>query len=139
MYGSIRSFPYIDNLNKFGMKKIKFIILLTLSLHGFGQQRVFTEQDSLRGSITPQRAWWDLDFYHLRVQVDPDEKFISGSNTIRYTVLKEAKELQIDLQPPLIIEKITQDGETLKYRSNGNAHFIDLKKPQQTGEINELI
>lgn len=121
------------------MKKIKFIILLTLSLHGFGQQRVFTEQDSLRGSITPQRAWWDLDFYHLKVQVDPDEKFISGSNTIRYTVLKEAKELQIDLQPPLIIKKITQDGETLKYRSNGNAHFIDLKKPQQTGEINELI
>lgn len=120
------------------MKKIVSIILLALSIHGFGQQRIFTEQDSLRGSITPQRAWWDLNFYHLKVKVDPVEKFISGSNTIRYTVLNEAKELQIDLQPPLIIEKIIQDGKTLKYRSNGNAHFIDLKKPQHIGETNEL-
>lgn len=120
------------------MKKKIWIILLTLGLQGFGQERAFTEQDTLRGSITPQRAWWDLNFYHLKVQVDPDEKFISGSNTVRYTVLTEAQELQIDLQPPLVIDKVIQDGKTLNFRSNGNAHFIDLIKPQQIGEINEV-
>ena len=24
------------------------------------EQRVYTRQDTLRGSITPERAWWDL-------------------------------------------------------------------------------
>ncbi|HLT50523.1 MAG TPA: M1 family metallopeptidase [Arenibacter sp.] len=121
------------------MRKIISIILFGLWLNSFGQQGPFTEQDSLRGSITPERAWWDLNFYDLRVQVDPEEKFISGSNTIRYTVLKEKQKLQVDLQYPLIINKVEQYGRTLKFRSNGNAHFIDLQKPQRIGEIHEVI
>ncbi|HUH45975.1 MAG TPA: hypothetical protein VLZ54_02380 [Arenibacter sp.] len=120
------------------MRKSTFIILLALCFNSFGQQQTFTEQDTLRGSITPQRAWWNLDFYHLNIEIEPDKKFISGSNTIRYSVLEEAKELQVDLQNPLTISKVTQDGETLKFRSNGNAHFIDLKKPQRIGETNEV-
>lgn len=121
------------------MRKIASIILLSLCFNSFGQEPVFTRQDTLRGSITPQRAWWDLDFYHLNVAVDPNKKFISGSNTIRYTVLEHAQELQIDLQYPMIISKVTQDGKTLKFRSDGNAHFIDLKKPQHIGAVNEVI
>ena len=74
-----------------------------------GQQ--FTEQDTLRGSITPEREWWNLNYYHLNIEVKPDEKFISGSNTIRYEVLKEQKVLQVDLQAPLKIEKVLQDGQ----------------------------
>ena len=31
---------------------------------------VFTRQDSLRGSITKERAWWDLKSYHLDVKVN---------------------------------------------------------------------
>ena len=38
----------------------------------------FTRQDTLRGSITPEREWWDLTYYHLDIKVDPDNKFISG-------------------------------------------------------------
>ena len=40
----------------------------------------YTKQDTLRGSITPERAWWDLTYYHLDIEVKPDEKFISGKN-----------------------------------------------------------
>ena len=113
------------------------IMTVGLSITSFGQ--TFTEQDTLRGSITPERAWWDLNYYHLDIEVKPDEKFISGSNTIRYKVLEENKVLQVDLQPPLNIEKVTQDGKTLKVRSNGNAHFIQLEKPQQKGAFNEVV
>ncbi len=113
------------------------ILIVGLSIASFGQS--FTEQDTLRGSITPERAWWDLNYYHLDVEVKPDEKFISGSNTIRYKVLEENKVLQVDLQPPLNIEKVTQDGKVLKVRSNGNAHFVQLEKPQQIGEFNEVV
>ncbi|MBT8297651.1 MAG: M1 family metallopeptidase [Maribacter sp.] len=111
-----------------------FLFLLALSLSG--QQ--FTEQDTLRGSITPERSWWDLNYYHLAIEVNPDEKFISGSNLVGYTVLEEKNVLQIDLQPPLRIEKVTQDGKSLKVTSNGNAHFIKLKKKQKKGAYNEL-
>jgi len=113
-------------------------LTLTISTSVFAQK--FTEQDTLRGSITPERAWWDLNYYHLDIEVNPDEKYISGSNTIRYKVLEKKKKiLQIDLQQPLQIEKVTQNGKTLKVNSNGNAHFIKLKKKQKKGNFYEII
>ncbi len=120
------------------MKKLFLTICLILVAIGISAQE-FTEQDTLRGSITPERAWWDLSYYHLDIEVRPDEKFISGSNLVGYNVLEEKKVLQIDLQPPLQIEKVTQDGKSLKVTSNGNAHFIKLKKKQKKGTYNELI
>ena len=68
----------------------------------------------MRGSITPERAWWDLTYYHLNVKVEPDTKFISGSNTIQYKVIEAQKDLQIDLQPPLKITKVIQNGRRIK-------------------------
>tara|TARA_R110002049_G_scaffold329_17_gene1908 strand:+ start:2597 stop:4222 length:1626 start_codon:yes stop_codon:yes gene_type:complete len=122
------------------MKNITTALLLALvAISGYAQQITFTEQDSLRGSITPERSWWDLNFYHLSVKVQPNKKYISGSNLIRYTVLEEKQRLQVDLQPPLTIEKATQDGKALKIVSNGNAHFITLQKPQLKGAINEVV
>jgi len=120
------------------MKKLTIGILMLCGVISNAQQPIFTQQDSLRGSITPERSWWDLNFYHLDVEVVPEEKFISGSNLIRYTVLEGQQLLQVDLQPPLVIEKAIQDGEILKITSNGNAHFIRLQKPQLKGDINEV-
>ncbi len=120
------------------MKKQFLSICLFLMVISLSAQQ-FTEQDTLRGSITPERSWWDLNYYHLDIEVKPDEKFISGSNLVGYIVLEEKKVLQIDLQPPLRIEKVTQDGKSLKVTSNGNAHFIKLKKKQKKGAYNELI
>jgi hypothetical protein len=65
---------------------------------------VFTHADTIRGSNTPQRAWWDAAFYDLRVKVSPTDSSISGSNAITYRVLKPAREMQIDLQMPLVID-----------------------------------
>ena len=86
----------------------------------------FTKQDTLRGSITPERAWWDLTYYHLDIEVKPDEKFISGKNTINYKVLKPNQVMQIDLQEPMQITKVLQDGKELDVKHEGNAHFIQL-------------
>ncbi|MEH6771517.1 M1 family metallopeptidase [Maribacter arcticus] len=119
------------------MKNI--VIALALGLFAFGQAQTFTEQDTLRGSITPERSWWDLNYYHLDIDVNPDDKFISGSNTIRYKVLEPHQVLQVDLQSPLQIEKVTQDGQELEIAHNGNAHFIQLEKQQKIGEFNEII
>lgn len=119
------------------MKNYLFLLALGVSILSHAQ--TFTEQDTLRGSITEERAWWDLNYYHLDIEVDPERKYISGTNTIRYQVLEHNEVLQIDLQPPLVIEKVTQDGKELQVKHNGNAHFVRLEKPQQKGELNEII
>ena len=102
-------------------------------------ETVFNRQDSLRGSITKERAWWDLKYYHLDVKVDPTEKTITGSNTIRYTVVSEYNKMQIDLQEPMQIYKITQDGKEQKFVRDGNAFFIELTAAQKVGETKEIV
>lgn len=98
----------------------------------------FTRQDTLRGSITPEREWWDLTYYHLDIKVDPDNKFISGKNTVQYKVLKKDSVLQIDLQAPLNLTKAIQNGKELVINHDGNAHFIHLEESQSINEINNI-
>jgi aminopeptidase N len=117
-------------------ENIYLVLTLFFTTNLFPQN--FTQQDTLRGSITPEREWWDLNYYDLYVDVDPKREFISGSNTIRYEVLEPRQVLQVDLQPPLEIEKVTQEGKELKVQHKGNAHFVQLQKPQKEGDFNEI-
>ena len=97
-----------------------------------------TRQDSLRGSITPEREWWDLTYYHLDIKVEPEKKFISGSNTIGYKVLKSNKTIQIDLQKPMKITSVLANGKSLKFNREGNAYFIELKAKQKKNDVNYI-
>ncbi len=101
-------------------------------------ERTYTRQDTLRGSITPERAWWDLYQYDLSVAVNPTDQTIKGTNVVYYKVLQAHNVMQIDLQAPMQIDKVMQDGQVLAVRHEGNAHFITLVKPQVTGVTNSL-
>ena len=114
-----------------------FLIFLT-SIVGFAQQPNFSKQDTLRGSITPERVWWDLLHYDLDFKVNIASKSIEGSNTIRYKVLNKSKLMQIDLQPPMEITSVVQGNESLDYKRDGNVYYITLKKAQQIGATNEI-
>ena len=94
--------------------------------------------DSLRGSITPQRAWWDVAFDDLHVAIQPADSTIRGVNHIRYRVLQPASELQVDLQRPLQVDSFVQQGRRLEYRRDGNAFFVHLIAPQRPGEQQSL-
>ncbi len=125
-------------VSTFGRTKIvfSFILLIFISASSFSQE--FTRADTLRGSITPERAWWNVLHYDLKVTTNPSEKSIEGSNTITYQVLKPYNIMQIDLQSPMKIDKILQDGKELQYTSEGNAHFVKLQKKQEAGKENEI-
>lgn len=124
------------------MKSLNIILIiiffLTSNFNLFSQDYNFTKQDTLRGSITSERAWWDLVYYHLDISVNPDEKFIKGSNTITYSVLNSEDRLQVDLQDPLKITKVEQNGKILDFESVGNAHFIKLIEKQKKGDIQSI-
>ncbi len=101
--------------------------------------RTFTRQDTLRGSITPERAWWDLKFYHLDITVNPLDSTISGTNTVVYQVLDSAKIMQIDLQEPMKLLKAEQNGKTLSFTREGNVFWIHMAERQEPGKICSVV
>ena len=103
------------------------------------EQIKFMRQDSLRGSITPERAWWDLTYYHLDIAVKPSDSTIYGSNTVTYRVINSSGKMQIDLQPPLEIIKAEQNGKSLDFSREGNVYWISMSESQEPGKIYSLI
>ena len=74
------------------------MLLLSMLIQGQSMKsssETFTRQDTLRGSITAERIWWDLNYYHLDIAVNPKTKSIKGKNKIRYTILEPYQTLQI--------------------------------------------
>ncbi|PKG51379.1 M1 family metallopeptidase [Olleya sp. 1-3] len=129
-------------MNKTLISTLILVITLCVNANAQGllqEKNKFTHQDTLRGSITPEREWWDLTYYHLDIKVNPETKTIAGKNTIQYTVLKPNQVLQIDLQEPLVLTKVTQNDKALEIKHDGNAHFVTLKDQQNIGETNNVI
>ena len=92
-----------------------------------------TRADSLRGSIGPARAWWDVTYYDLDVAVMPADSSIGGRVGITYRVLQPAREMQIDLAERLQVDSIVQDGRRLAVRRDGDAMFVTLAAEQPAG------
>ena len=121
------------------MKKIIFnLFLLLISAPLFSQNKIFTHQDTLRGSITKERIWWDLKHYDLNIKVFPETTSISGNNNIIYKVLDPYQIMQIDLQDPMKITKITQNDSELNFTKDGYSYFIQLKDKQVKGDTNKI-
>jgi aminopeptidase N len=97
------------------------------------QKKIFTRQDTLRGSITPERAWWDLKYYHLDIAVNPSDSTIKGKNTVIYKVIKPKTLMQIDLQEPLVLTKAVEGGKDLKFSREGNVYWINIDAQQEIG------
>jgi aminopeptidase N len=89
--------------------------------------------DLLRGSYGPHRANNDLLFYRLDIRVDPEKKFISGTNTIRFKMLADGTRIQLELFPTLQIDKIAMGKTSLKYVRDGVTFFVDFPKALHMG------
>src|SRR5215510_8786153 len=89
--------------------------------------------DSLRGFNTPERAWWDVAFYDLQVRINPADSTIRGVNHITYRVVAPARQMQIDLQTPLLVDSFVQRGQRLEYRRDGSAWLVQITGNQPVG------
>ncbi len=102
-------------------------------------QQTFTHADSLRGDYqSPARAWWDVTFYDLHVALHPADSTVSGHNGISYRVLAPGREMQIDLQAPLVLDSMVQDGRHVTYRRDGDAYFAQPVAPDAVGSVNAI-
>ncbi len=120
---------------------IHFMIVLVIILHGsvlLSQERVFTLQDTLRGSVTPERAWWDLTYYHLEVTPGLSDSSLRGAVGIHYKVLSSYPVMQIDLQPPMEITSVTFGGSPVLFERTGNVYFLRFDRPQAVGSAQHV-
>ncbi|MFP3595094.1 M1 family metallopeptidase [Chryseobacterium sp. SIMBA_029] len=121
------------------MKKLSYTLLFASGLI-FGQvleqPENFTKQDTLKGSNTSFRNFWDVKKYELSVEPDFDSKSIKGSNRISFEIIKDVTNpvFQIDLLQPMKADKIEASFAIASYKQDGDFIFITTKKKFKKGE-----
>lgn len=95
-------------------------------------------QARLRGSVTPEREWWDVQSYDLSLRVIPDTKSLEGSNVIAFQVVEPGSRLQLDLQPPLAITRVAHGGAELAFEREGNVYWIQFPTPLTAGTEDQI-
>jgi aminopeptidase N len=109
---------------------LSFFIFQSCAAQPLHQKSKFTHQDTLRGSITPERAWWNVVSYNIYVAPDYKTKTIKGWNQIGFDVNSDGKnkKMQIDLQEPMLIDSIIFNNKPVKkFSRNGNIYIVDFE------------
>ena len=124
----------ITGRSKFLLALLSVLTVITITgsscvAQPLNQKKAFTRQDSLRGTITPERAWWNVLRYHITVEPDYQNKSIKGNTTIEWNAIATGSTMQIDLQQPMIIDSIKMDNLSLSYKNEGNVYWVSFPQP----------
>ncbi len=115
------------------MKK-KILILLLIFYSNISIAQEFGRADSLRGYLFPERSCYDVTYYHLSLNVDPEEKYIKGFTEIHFDAVNDFTVLQIDLFENLQINRIEFEKQDLKFSREFNAVFVEFTRGIKQGE-----
>lgn len=121
------------------MKKLSYTLLFASGLvfgQFFEKDKTFTKQDTLKGSNTEFRNFWDVKKYDLSVEPDFEQKSIKGNNKISFEIIKDVTNpvFQIDLQQPMKADKVEGNFPIANYRQDGDFIFITANKKFKKGE-----
>jgi aminopeptidase N len=119
-----------------------FIAVMLISANTFAQlgtvKETFTRADSLRGYLSPLRTCYDINYYHLDIKFDIDNKFISGNVLFKFMATTDFTKLQFDLFSNLKVEKVVYKGKELPYTREFNAVFVTFPQAIQKGSKEEF-
>ena len=88
----------------------------------------------LRGEYGRYRANNDLLSYRLDIRVEPDRKFLAGTNTIRFKMLADDNRIQLDLYENLAIDEIRLGASVLEYDRELNSFFVKFPSTLKAGK-----
>ena len=114
-----------------------FVANLSLQAQVVTKARTYTEADTLRGSLRPERNF-DVLKYHLNVKVVPEDKFISGYNTITFRAEEDLPVIQVDLFENMKIDSVIFQGRNLDYSRKYNAVFVEMKPAPSKNAVDSL-
>ena len=125
---------------------MKKILLLSVLAMGFSKAQFFestekfTKTDSLKGSNTEFRNFWDVKKYDIILETDFDKKSIKGSNKISLTIEKDIKNptFQIDLQHPMKAHNITASFPIATKKVDGDFIFLSTNKNFKKGKKKKI-
>ncbi|HET9704522.1 MAG TPA: M1 family metallopeptidase [Vicinamibacterales bacterium] len=102
--------------------------------------RAPSRAEVIKGDYGRYRANNDLLHYDLDIKVDPDKKWLGGTNTIRFKMLKDDTRIQLDLVPYMNVERINEKGSSneLKYGRDLTAVYIDFPSTLRAGRTYEI-
>ncbi|MBX7055332.1 MAG: M1 family metallopeptidase [Pyrinomonadaceae bacterium] len=125
--------PTNRNFRECFLSFVCLVLIISAVVQVTAQAKPVSRQETLRGSITPEREWWDVLHYDLSVQFLPDTRTIKGSNVITFKALKPGSKMQIDLQTPLVITRVVSGGEVLAFEREGNVYWITFSREVKPG------
>lgn len=102
-------------------------------------QYQFSEADTLRGMLRPERTCYDVTFYDLNIALDIEQQTLSGYNRMDYKVLRGFNMLQIDLFKEMEIDSIVHQEKKLEYHRKHNAVFVDFGSMQERDTQGSII
>lgn len=102
------------------------------------EKEKYTHADTLRGSLSPLRSCYDINYYHLDVKVNIDQRAISGSNQFKFTATEDFTKLQFDLFANLNVDKVVYKGKNLPYTRDVNAVFVTFPQKIAKGSKDEF-
>ena len=119
------------------MKIIKLLFLFSVYL-AFGQN--FTKKDTLLGSNTAYRDFWDVQRYDVKVEPSYEQKSLKGSNKITFKITKSVRNpvFQIDLQQPMKYDSIRSSFRIKSTKVDGNFIFLETKESFKKGQTHTL-
>ncbi|MDE5526157.1 M1 family metallopeptidase [Elizabethkingia meningoseptica] len=126
------------------MKKIIISAFLLSGIIGYGQNKdafgktehTFSKQDSLFGSNTKYRDFWDVKKYDIEAEPNFAQKSVKGSNRISFTITRDVKNptFQIDIQQPMKTSNVMSDFEISSQKREGNFLFIQAAGSFKKGD-----
>lgn len=121
------------------MKRLTYLILLASGLvfgQFFERSETFTKQDTLKGSNTKFRNFWDVKKYDLSVEPNFENKSIKGVNKISFEIIKDVTNpvFQIDLQQPMKVDQVKASFPIANFKREGDFIFVTAKKNLKKGE-----
>lgn len=108
-----------------------FGLLFSFNLHAqkdFYESYAFTNADTLRGMLRPERTCYDVHFYDLNLTIHPKEQRLEGYVDIFFEAIQDFNRLQIDLYANMKIDRIICRKKTLEFQRIHDAVFIDSPK-----------
>ena len=96
----------------------------------------FTKKDTLKGSDTHFRNFWNVKKYDLSVEVNFEEKSVSGINKLAFEITKDIENpvFQIDLQQPMNFEILESGIKNFTSKREDDFIFIETKGKFKKGE-----
>ncbi len=129
-----------------------FFVVFFVSVNA--QNVKYTNYDTLKGSITHLREWWDVTHYDLHVAFNYTDSSIKGYNIISYRIinsycgtkdLPRTFDMQIDLADELEIDSIIQGSKICSFLRTGDSNhkgaivLVALKDPQPVNTQKEVV